>query len=145
MKKKTAIKRLRLRARVAASLLEMRAIARGEALPSRVWEVKSDGKGGFTRRQIDPAEHCASLRRRGLLLDPLNEVVAARVTLELTREEFAEMLRVSVRTLRDWELGRRKPHRIAQLLFRVAASRPKAVLKAARLWRGAARSAPKRV
>jgi DNA-binding transcriptional regulator YiaG len=129
MKKKT--KRLLLRHRVQVALREMQAIARGEALPSRVWEVASDGRGGFTRRQLDPAEYCASQRKRGLLLDPMNEAVAARVTLGLTRERSAELLGISVRTLKNWELERREPNRVAQLLLRVAASHPKAVAKAA--------------
>jgi DNA-binding XRE family transcriptional regulator len=116
----------------------MQSIARGETLPSRVWEVTWDGQGGFTRRQIDPAEYCGSLRKRGLLLDPLNEAVAARAMLELTREAFAELLGIKVRTLIDWELGRRQPNRTTRILFRVAASHPKAVLKAAQECRNAA-------
>lgn len=29
-------------------------IVRGTATPATVWEVRADGKGGFTRRAIDP-------------------------------------------------------------------------------------------
>jgi hypothetical protein len=29
-------------------------IARGTATPANVWEVRADGKGGFTRRPINP-------------------------------------------------------------------------------------------
>src|SRR5438876_11443707 len=29
-------------------------IERGAATPAKVWEVRSDGKGGFTRRAVDP-------------------------------------------------------------------------------------------
>ena len=29
-------------------------IERGEMAPARVWEMKPDGKGGFTRRALDP-------------------------------------------------------------------------------------------
>jgi hypothetical protein len=29
-------------------------IERGAATPAKVWEVCSDGKGGFTRRPVDP-------------------------------------------------------------------------------------------
>lgn len=50
----------------------------------------------------------------------------------LTQEEFAAMLGISVRTLRNWEQGRRVPEGPAMVLLRVADKHPEAVLDAVR-------------
>ena len=42
----------------------------------------------------------------------------------LTQSEFAEILGVSVRTLQDWEQGRRKPSGAAATLLRIAEKHP---------------------
>jgi putative transcriptional regulator len=46
----------------------------------------------------------------------------------LSQEKFATLLGISVSTLRNWEQGRRKPEGPAQILLRVAAKYPEAVL-----------------
>ncbi len=48
----------------------------------------------------------------------------ARARTRLTQGEFAELLGVSVRTLQDWEQGRREPTGAAQTLLRVAVKYP---------------------
>jgi putative transcriptional regulator len=50
----------------------------------------------------------------------------------LTQEQFAAMLGISVRTLRNWEQGRRVPEGPAMVLLRVADKHPEAVLDATR-------------
>lgn len=50
----------------------------------------------------------------------------------LTQEQFAIMLGISVRTLRNWEQGRRIPEGPAMILLRVADKNPKAILDAVR-------------
>lgn len=47
-----------------------------------------------------------------------------------SQSEFALMIGVSERTLQNWEQGRRKPRGPAQVLLRVFAANPKAVVKA---------------
>ena len=47
---------------------------------------------------------------------------------QLSQTEFAQMLGVSARTLRNWELGRRVPRGTARVLLQVAAQHPEAVL-----------------
>ena len=42
----------------------------------------------------------------------------------LSQVEFAEILGVSVRTLQDWEQGRRKPSGAASTLLRIAEKHP---------------------
>ena len=49
--------------------------------------------------------------------------------LGLTQERFAQMLGISLATLRNWEQGRRKPEGAARVLLCVAARYPKAVLQ----------------
>ncbi len=48
----------------------------------------------------------------------------------LTQEQFSAMLGISVRTLRNWEQGRRVPEGPAMVLLRVADKHPEAVLDA---------------
>jgi len=56
------------------------------------------------------------------------EVAAVRKEYGLSQEQFASLLGISVRTLQNWEQGRRKPHGPAKVLLRVAARHPEAVL-----------------
>jgi putative transcriptional regulator len=49
----------------------------------------------------------------------------ARARVGLTQSEFAKLLGVSVRTLQDWEQGRREPTGAAQTLLRVAEQHPR--------------------
>lgn len=52
-------------------------------------------------------------------------IVRAREKSGLTQAEFAKLLGVSVRTLQDWEQGRRTPNAAAQTLIKVAEKHPK--------------------
>ena len=49
----------------------------------------------------------------------------------LSQARFAQLLGVSVRTLQDWEQGRRAPSGAARTLLMVAAKHPKALLEVA--------------
>jgi putative transcriptional regulator len=51
---------------------------------------------------------------------------------KLTQAQFAAMLGISVRTLSNWEQGRRVPEGPAMVLLRVADKHPEAVLDAVR-------------
>jgi putative transcriptional regulator len=42
----------------------------------------------------------------------------------LSQAQFAQLLGVSVRTLQDWEQGRREPSGAAKTLIRIATRRP---------------------
>ena len=46
---------------------------------------------------------------------------------QLSQREFAVLLGVSIKTLQNWEQGRRTPHGPARVLLQVAARHPKAV------------------
>lgn len=85
-----------------ASLKEGSAILRGEASASRTFDVK-----------------------------PV-DVKRIRKGYRLTQAEFAAMLGVSLRTLQNWEQGRRVPDGPARVLLQVAARHPEAVLDTVR-------------
>ena len=46
----------------------------------------------------------------------------------LSQIQFAELLGISVATLRNWEQGRRRPEGPARILLSVAAKHPEAIL-----------------
>ena len=58
------------------------------------------------------------------------KVKEIRARLGLTQAEFADMICVSLGTLRNWEQGRTYPEGSAIALLRVAEMRPQAVLDA---------------
>lgn len=77
--------------------------------------TRSDGT--VEKNEVIPAERVA--------------IAAARAGTGLSQSQFAELLGVSIRTLQDWETGRRQPSGAAQTLLRIAASHPRIVRKAA--------------
>ncbi len=52
-------------------------------------------------------------------------IVRAREKSGLSQSQFAALLGVSVRTLQEWEQGRREPSAAAQTLIKVAKKHPK--------------------
>lgn len=62
---------------------------------------------------------------------PITQAADARAKVGATQAEFAELLGVSVRTLQDWEQGRREPSGAARTLLRIAVRTPDAVRQAA--------------
>lgn len=61
----------------------------------------------------------------------LPSVATIRDRTGLSQARFAELLGVSVRTLQEWEQGRRAPSGAARTLLQVAARDPKALLAVA--------------
>ena len=53
---------------------------------------------------------------------------AARAKTGLSQQDFANLLGVSMRTLQDWEQGRREPTGAAKTLLKVATTHPKILL-----------------
>ena len=61
----------------------------------------------------------------------LPSVASIREKTGLSQERFATLLGVSVRTLQDWEQGRRAPSGAARTLLLIAERNPKALLDVA--------------
>jgi putative transcriptional regulator len=59
-------------------------------------------------------------------------VMAMRKTMGLSQRVFARMVGVSVKTLQNWEQGRRQPSGPAAVLLTVLVADPGAVLRAVR-------------
>jgi len=89
----------KLFAELMTSIEEAGHIARGEAAPSRAFTVESE---------------------------PL-DVTSIREGYKLSQTRFAALLGISVKTLRNWEQGRRAPAGPARVLLQVAAKHPEAV------------------
>ena len=59
---------------------------------------------------------------------PETEVRALREQFGLSQDKFADLVGISVGTLRNWEQGRRKPEGPARVLLRIASRHPEALL-----------------
>lgn len=57
-------------------------------------------------------------------------VAETRARVGLSQSEFARLLGVSVRTLQEWEQGRRAPSGPARMLLLIAHKNPRALLEA---------------
>ena len=55
------------------------------------------------------------------------DVKQIRERYKLSQTEFAALLGISVKTLQNWEQGRRTPHGAARVLLQVADKHPEAV------------------
>lgn len=82
------------------SVKEAVAISKGERQPSRVFHI-----------------------------EPI-DVKAIREKAGLSQSELANMMRVSVRTLQNWEQGRRRPTGPASALIRIFERSPKSAIEA---------------
>mgnify|MGYP003694619597 CR=1 FL=1 len=58
-------------------------------------------------------------------------VTAIRESTGLSQSQFAEFIGVSVRTLQDWEQGRRAPSGAARTLLRIVAKNPQVLREVA--------------
>ncbi len=58
------------------------------------------------------------------------DVKGLRERLGLTQAEFSRMIGVSIKTLQNWEQGRREPEGPAKALLRVVEKEPQAVMNA---------------
>ncbi len=54
----------------------------------------------------------------------VSDITEARNTTGLSQNLFADLMGVSVRTLQDWEQGRRTPSKAARTLLKVAKKHP---------------------
>jgi len=79
--------------------------------------------GAIRRGQLSPS--------RAFVADGPN-IKRIRTSYDLSQDQFAAMLGISLGTLRNWEQGRRVPEGPARVLLQVAASHPEAILDVVR-------------
>lgn len=77
----------------------------GEELLQAIRDIKSGKMGRRSTVEISP-------------------IVKARHKIGLTQREFAKLLGVSLRTLQEWEQGRRQPSGAAKSLIAIAIKHP---------------------
>lgn len=79
---------------------EVHAVERGEIAPARVREVKLLPGGAMRRVELDPETY---RRKQARAWKSKTEAAKVRHELDLTQQNFAAMLGVSLATIRKWE------------------------------------------
>lgn len=69
---------------------------------------------------------CVVTRDKRVIESPVAKI---RVSTKLSQAKFAALMGISVRTLQDWEQGRRSPSGAAKTLLRVAEKHPDILLE----------------
>lgn len=77
---------------------------------------------GSVRRTVVLAD--GSLERQDVLVGPQWQLLAARSASGMSQTQFAHAAGVSVRTLQEWEQGRKKPSGAAQSLLKLVSRHP---------------------
>ena len=80
----------------------------GEELLQAVRDIKTGKVGRVSTLEVSP-------------------LAMARLKIGLSQSEFAKMLGVSLRTLQEWEQGRRKPSGAAKSLITIAIKKPEVI------------------
>lgn len=109
------------------SVREAGAVLRGEKPASRVWKLTKLPDGTIKRVSVPAATHQKQQAERW---KERTEAAQARSALSLSQTEFASLLGISVRTLHQWEQGRRQPTGAARMLLKIARLQPRLLKQA---------------
>ena len=85
---------------------------------------KRDAKRDLGAELLESVTQMKSGRASRIHKVAVPPVVSARIKSGLSQADFAKLLGVSVRTLQDWEQGRRQPSGAAKTLIEIADRRP---------------------
>ena len=102
----------------------------------RTWPI---GQGGIQMKNEQFQDLLQSVKQGGAILrgeaDPSRsfsfediDIAAIRAEQELTQEQFADLFGINIRTLRNWEQGRRIPRGPARILLQLISKYPKEFL-----------------
>jgi len=100
------------------------------AKPSERLKLATSGEELGTQLLASVREMKAGLRGR-VHTSASSGIVEARQGAGLSQASFAALLGVSVRTLQDWEQGRREPSGAAKTLIKVAQLHPEVLMELA--------------
>lgn len=92
---------------------------------------KRDAKRDLGAELLESVRQMKSGRTGKVHQVSIPPVVSARMKSGLSQSEFSKLLGVSVRTLQDWEQGRREPSGAAKTLIAIAERRPEVLREAA--------------
>lgn len=91
---------------------------------------KRDSKRDLGAELLESVRQMKARRSGKIHKTTVSPVVSARMKSGLSQSEFALLLGVSVRTLQDWEQGRREPSGAAKTLIAIAERRPEVLREA---------------
>jgi len=105
---------------IGAELLQsVREMEGGQWARKTTFEPLADGS---VRRTVLRAD--GTLEKQEVLVGPKWQLMAARAQSGLSQSEFARATGVSVRTLQEWEQGRKVPSGAAQSLLKLISRHP---------------------
>ncbi|RFO97898.1 transcriptional regulator [Rhodoferax lacus] len=105
---------------IGAELLEsVRQLKAGETVRSTTFEPLPDGS---VRRTVAGPD--GVVQKQEVLTGPKWQLMAARSQSGMSQSEFARATGVSVRTLQEWEQGRKVPSGAAQSLLKLISRHP---------------------
>lgn len=105
---------------IGAELLEsVRQLKAGKTVRSTTFEPLSDGS---VRRTVAGPD--GVVQKQEVLTGPKWQLMAARSQSGMSQSEFARATGVSVRTLQEWEQGRKVPSGAAQSLLKLISRHP---------------------
>jgi putative transcriptional regulator len=108
-------------------LSDARAIERGEIPPGRARKVTLLPGGTLKRVELDPETY---RRKQARAWKAKTDAAKIRHELNLTQDAFAELLGVSLATVRKWERGTGEPSGAAKTLLAVARMNPEVIREA---------------
>ena len=109
------------------SVHEAGAVLRGEKPAVRVWKLTKLPDGTIKRVRVPATAH---QKQQASRWKERTEAAQARTALSLSQTEFANLLGISVRTLHQWEQGRRQPTGAARMLLKIARLQPRLLKRA---------------
>jgi putative transcriptional regulator len=108
-------------------LREVKSVERGETAPARVREVSLLPGGKLRRVELNPESY---RRKQARAWKAKTQAARIRHELNLTQDAFAELLGVSLATVRKWERGTGEPSGAAKTLLAVARLNPEVIREA---------------
>jgi putative transcriptional regulator len=91
--------------------------------------IKRDSKRNIGEEVLQAIRDIKAGRTGRIFRVEVTQATEARLKLGLSQADFAAMLGVSVRTLQDWEQGRRAPSGAAKALLKLTVAAPDTVRK----------------